>query len=190
MHRLIKGPLFNAVSTQIRRCSFRAMKSGLRTPSICAEMRTDFHVMCPVCLSYIKQTRSFIFGAVANASIASATLNRRSARMWMRLEMPSVRSSVGDLDQRVPLYRLFHFDMTDLYKFLTKFYIPVTFHLCTFPMNNQLDTQFLLYMFVYFYSLNVSSNPVLIIRRINCINTWLSLWWAQGCSKHIGNRSK
>jgi hypothetical protein len=37
----------------------------------------------------------------------------------------------------------------------------------SFP--SQLDPQFL-FFFVYFNSLHVSSNPVLIIRRINCIN--------------------
>jgi hypothetical protein len=35
-------------------------------------------------------------------------------------------------------------------------------------VNNQLDAQFLR---IYFTSLHVSSDPVLIIRRINCINT-------------------
>ena len=32
-------------------------------------------------------------------------------------------------------------------------------------------TYFLMYLFIYFISLHVSSNPVLIIGRINCINT-------------------
>jgi len=36
-------------------------------------------------------------------------------------------------------------------------------------VNNQLDTLF--NVFIYFTSLHISSNPVLIIRRINCINT-------------------
>jgi hypothetical protein len=36
-------------------------------------------------------------------------------------------------------------------------------------VNNQLDAQ-LLFMYVHFYSLHVSSNHVPIIRRINCIN--------------------
>jgi hypothetical protein len=35
-------------------------------------------------------------------------------------------------------------------------------------INNQLDVQFLC---IYFTSLHVSSNPVLIIRRISCTNT-------------------
>jgi len=38
-------------------------------------------------------------------------------------------------------------------------------------VNNQLDTQFLLLTFIYSTSLHVSSNHVLIIRRVNCINT-------------------
>jgi hypothetical protein len=72
---------------------------------------------------------------------------------------------------------------------------------------------------VYFDSLHVSSNLVLIIRRINCINAtsgmchsvsvtfscaptqsdiyqmlywynWFSCWWARGCSKHVQNWNK
>ena len=42
-------------------------------------------------------------------------------------------------------------------------------HLGIIIINNQLDAQFLLY--IYFDSLHVSSNLVLIIRRGNCINT-------------------
>ena len=38
-----------------------------------------------------------------------------------------------------------------------------------FLVNNQIDAQF--FLCIYFSSLYVSSNPVLIIRRINCINT-------------------
>jgi hypothetical protein len=48
------------------------------------------------------------------------------------------------------------------------FYILLTVHLGTNLLNNQLDVQFLC---IYFNSLHVSSNLVLIIRRINCINT-------------------
>ena len=51
----------------------------------------------------------------------------------------------------------------------TFLYILVTLHLGIIPINNQLDAQFLLYN--YFDSLHVSSNLVLIIRRVNCINT-------------------
>jgi hypothetical protein len=36
--------------------------------------------------------------------------------------------------------------------------------------NDQLDAQFF-FLYVYYNSLHVSSNLVLIIRRINCINT-------------------
>jgi hypothetical protein len=36
---------------------------------------------------------------------------------------------------------------------------------------DHIDAQFLFVYFVYFNSLHVSSNLVLIIRRINCINT-------------------
>ena len=38
-------------------------------------------------------------------------------------------------------------------------------------INKQLDTQFFFLIFVYSNSLHVSGNQVLIIRRVNCINT-------------------
>jgi len=55
----------------------------------------------------------------------------------------------------------------------------VTVHLGIILINNQLDAQFLLYIYIYIYinlfiyldSLYVSINLVLIIRRVNCINT-------------------
>jgi len=50
-----------------------------------------------------------------------------------------------------------------------EFYVLLTVHLGIILVSNQLDAQFFLY--VYFCSLHVSSNPVLIIRRITCINT-------------------
>ena len=37
-------------------------------------------------------------------------------------------------------------------------------------VNNQIDAQFF-FMYIYFYSVRVSSSHVPIIRRINCINT-------------------
>jgi hypothetical protein len=43
-------------------------------------------------------------------------------------------------------------------------------HLGIILVNNQLDAQFF-FLYVYFNSLYVSSNLVLIIRRVNCINT-------------------
>jgi hypothetical protein len=52
--------------------------------------------------------------------------------------------------------------------FILEFYVLLTMHLGTNLVNNQLDAQFLC---ICFTSLHVSSNPVLIIRRINCINT-------------------
>jgi hypothetical protein len=48
------------------------------------------------------------------------------------------------------------------------FYVLLTLYFGTNLVNNQLDAQFLC---IYFVSLQVSSNPVLISRRINCINT-------------------
>jgi len=41
----------------------------------------------------------------------------------------------------------------------------------TIFVNNQLEAQLFFLIFVYSNSLHVSSNQVLIIRRVNCINT-------------------
>jgi hypothetical protein len=49
-------------------------------------------------------------------------------------------------------------------------YVLVTVHRDIILINNQVDAQFLLHN-IYFDSLHVSSNLVLIIRRVNCINT-------------------
>jgi len=51
------------------------------------------------------------------------------------------------------------------------FYVLLTVHLGIILVNNQLDALFTLFKYVYFTSVHVSSNPVFIIRRINCINT-------------------
>jgi len=56
------------------------------------------------------------------------------------------------------------------------FYILLTVHLVTIPVNNQFDA--LCNVFIYFTSLHVSSNPVLIIRRINCINTSSGIYFS------------
>ena len=50
------------------------------------------------------------------------------------------------------------------------FYFLLTAHLGIILVNNQLDVQFLS-VYVYFDTLHVSSNHVLIIGRLNCINT-------------------
>jgi len=42
-------------------------------------------------------------------------------------------------------------------------------HLVIIFVNNELDAQFF-FIYVYFYSLDVSDNHMFIIRRINCIN--------------------
>ena len=46
------------------------------------------------------------------------------------------------------------------------FYVLLTVHLGIILVNNQLEAQFF-FLYVYFDSLHVLSNPVLIIRRIN-----------------------
>ena len=51
------------------------------------------------------------------------------------------------------------------------FNVLLTVHLGSILANNQLDTQFFFFVYIYSNSLHVSSTPVLIIRRINCINT-------------------
>jgi len=57
---------------------------------------------------------------------------------------------------------------------LPEIYVLLTVHLGIIFVNNQLDDQFF-FMYVYFYSLHVSSSHVPIIRRINCINTTSAL---------------
>jgi hypothetical protein len=51
-----------------------------------------------------------------------------------------------------------------------EYYILWTVHLGIILVNDKLDAQFF-FLYVYFNFLHVSSNLVLIIRRINCINT-------------------
>ena len=50
------------------------------------------------------------------------------------------------------------------------FYVLLTALLGIILFNDQLDAQFF-FVYVYFNSLHVSSIQVLIIRRLNCINT-------------------
>ena len=50
------------------------------------------------------------------------------------------------------------------------FYVLLTVHLGIILVNNQHDAQ-LFSVYIYFDTLHVSSNHVLIIRRINFINT-------------------
>jgi hypothetical protein len=65
-----------------------------------------------------------------------------------------------------------------------EFYIPVTVHLGIILINNQLDAiSFIcIYIFIYLDSLHVSSNLVLIIRIVKCINT------SSGMSLGVGDR--
>jgi len=51
-----------------------------------------------------------------------------------------------------------------------EFHFLLTVHIGIILVNNQLDAQFFFLIF-YVSSLHVSSSTVLIIRRINCINT-------------------
>jgi hypothetical protein len=56
---------------------------------------------------------------------------------------------------------------------LASFYVLLTVqHLVGIILvNNQLDAQFFFFVYVYSKSLHISNTHVLIIRRINCINT-------------------
>jgi len=53
---------------------------------------------------------------------------------------------------------------------LSEFYVLLTVHLGIIFVNNQTEAQFF-FLYVYFYSLQVSGSHVPIIRRINCMNT-------------------
>jgi len=55
-------------------------------------------------------------------------------------------------------------------KFVELYVLLTVQHLGIIFVNNQLDAQ-LFFMYIYFCSLHVSGSHVLIIRRINCINT-------------------
>ena len=61
------------------------------------------------------------------------------------------------------------------------FYVLLTVHLGIILVNNQLDTHFF-FLYIYFDSLHVSSNPVLIIRRINCIDMTSGICHCVGAS--------
>jgi hypothetical protein len=52
---------------------------------------------------------------------------------------------------------------------MVEFYVLFAVHLGIIRVNDQLDAQFF-FIYVYFNSLHVSSNLVLIVWRINCIN--------------------
>ena len=56
-------------------------------------------------------------------------------------------------------------------KFVFYFSVLLTVHLVTVFANNELEAHLFFFIFVYFNSLHVSGNQVLIIRRVNCINT-------------------
>ena len=79
---------------------------------------------------------------------------------------------------------------------LPEFYVLLTVHLDIIFVNNQLDAQFF-FIYVYFYSVHVSGSHVLIIRRINCINTsgichsvWMTVWCADLDETHPNLHTK
>jgi hypothetical protein len=65
------------------------------------------------------------------------------------------------------LLDLFHINFLNYSKV---FYVLLNVHLGIIFVNNQLDANFF-FMYVYLYSLHVLDSHVLIIRRINYINT-------------------
>jgi hypothetical protein len=64
-------------------------------------------------------------------------------------------------------------------QWICDFYISLTAHLSIIHVNNQPDTLFSMYLFIYFSSLHVSSNPVLIIRRIEMCQ--YIIWYISLC---------
>ena len=54
----------------------------------------------------------------------------------------------------------------------------VDLHLGIILVNNQLDTLFSMYVFIYFPSVHISSNPVLIIRRTEL---YQYIWYVSLC---------
>jgi len=52
-------------------------------------------------------------------------------------------------------------------------------HLGIILVNNQLDALFSMYLFIYFTSLHVSSNPVIIIRRVEMYQ--YIIWYMSLC---------
>jgi hypothetical protein len=68
-----------------------------------------------------------------------------------------------------------------------EFYVLLTVHLSIILVNDQLDAQFF-FLCVYFNSLHVSSNLVLIIRRINCINTITGMCHSVYVTVHYARR--
>jgi len=59
------------------------------------------------------------------------------------------------------------------------FYISLTVHLGIILVNNHLDALFSIYLFIYFTSQHVSSNPALIIRRIKLYQ--YVIWYISLC---------
>jgi hypothetical protein len=65
---------------------------------------------------------------------------------------------------------MFHVEMFIAVTVIIEFYVLLTVPLGIILVNDQIDARFP-FLYVYFNSLYVSSNLVLIIRRIKCINT-------------------
>jgi len=69
-----------------------------------------------------------------------------------------------------------------------EFYISLTVHLCIILVNNQLDILFSMYLFIYFTSLHVSSNPVLIIGGIELYQ--YIIWYISLCMVLLDRRTR
>jgi len=74
------------------------------------------------------------------------------------------------MSNRAPLSAVTHPSGRSRSALQVEFYVLLNVHLGTTLVNNQHDAQ-LFFVYVYFNSLHVASTHVLIIRRINCINT-------------------
>jgi len=75
-------------------------------------------------------------------------------------------------------YIVYLCESVEMVKTLQTSYISLTVHLGIILVNNQLDALFSVYLFIYFPSLHVSSNPVLIIRRIELYQ--YDIWYIRG----------
>ena len=104
------------------------------------------------CLSIHQQTNLFTFSSLDVSRVQSFCCNAafKNGIIWYSLSTGHqlCRDTVQDV----------------------RFYVLLTVHLGIILVNNQLDAQFFS-LYIYFDTLHVSSIQVLIIRRINCINT-------------------
>jgi hypothetical protein len=131
--------------------------------------------------------------------------------VWPDVQVLGFQESFLKLRQSIEMILCLTFTYVKIYLF----YILVTVHLGTIPINNQLDAQFLLYIFIsilYMFRANLCSSSgesIVSIQHMVYVTmhtgqsptqsdiyqmlywyNWLSWWWAQGCSKYEEIRNK